>query len=522
MVACPDLMRENASLRRWALIPPLFAAALLAGCAAPGDLGRLAHPAASLAADRSLAAAPGGEWPAATWWQDYGDPQLSALIAEGLRDSPDVSIAAARLRRASGLARQAGAALLPSLDGVGSVGLTKQSEHIGYPPQFVALMPQGWNDQGEVAGQLNFQADLWGRNRAALAAAVSETRAAELDRHQAELLLATGIASAYVDFARLFAQRDVLAADLELRRTAQALTAERRANGLETRGGESQAIGAAASAEEALAGADQALAARRAELAALLGAGPDRGLVIARPSLAAPSTRDLPEGVTTELLGRRPDIAAARERAMAAASRVKVARADFYPALSLSALVGWQSLGVGELLTPGSVFGTVGPAISLPIFHGGELKGRYRAARADYDEAVANYDKTVVAAYRDTAEAATATKALRQRLALARAAQDAAADADTTARSRYEGGLSNRLELLVADDRLLQARLAVANLEAAARDADIALVRALGGGIEPPARQSSTPQSAARRSAAPQSAAIQSGSQLNSKDNAHG
>lgn len=502
MPVCPDLLRENASRRRWALIAPLLATALVAGCAAPADVGRLDHPAAALAADKSLAAAPGGEWPAATWWQDYNDPQLSALIAEGLRDSPDVAVAAARLRRASGLAGQAGAALLPSLDGLGSVGLTKQSQHIGYPPQFVALMPQGWNDQGELAGQLNFQADIWGRNRAALAAAVSETRAAELDRQQAELLLATGIASAYVDFARLFAQRDVLAADLELRRTARELTAERRANGLETRGGVSQTVGAAASAEEALAGADQALATRRAELAALLGAGPDRGLTIARPSLAAPSARALPEGVTTELLGRRPDIAAARERAEAAASRVKVARADFYPALSLSALVGWQSLGVGELLTPGSVFGTVGPAVSLPIFHGGELKGRYREASAGYDEAVANYDKTVVAAYRDTAEAVTATRALHQRLASARAAEAADADADGVARSRYEGGLSNRLDLLIADDRLLQARLAVANLEAAARDADIALVQALGGGFEPPARQSALP--------------------LNSKDNAHG
>lgn len=484
--------------RRWMAVALALVscAGSLAGCAAPGDAGRLDHPVAALDAGNSLAASPDGVWPAANWWQAYGDPQLSGLIAEGLRGSPDVAIASARLRRAGGLAGQAGAALYPSLDGIGSAGYERQSLNIGYPPQFVALLPHGWQDQGELAGRLNFDADIWGRNRAALAAAVSETRAAALDARQAELMLATGIASAYVDFARLFAQHDTLAAELDLRRASRELIAERRANGLETQGGLRQYDGNVASAEEALLAADQALAARRAELAALIGAGPDRGLSIARPTLPAPSTRGLPDGVTTALLGRRPDIAAARERATAAAARVKVARADFYPALSLSALVGVQSVGIGQLLTSGSVFGNAGPALSLPIFHGGELRGRYRVARAGYDEAMANYDKTVVSAYRDTAEAVTATQMLRQRLVSARAAEAAAADAHEIARARYEGGLNNRLDLLVAEDRWLQARLAVVNLEAAARDADIALISALGGGFEP------TPHTAAPLSSA--------------------
>jgi NodT family efflux transporter outer membrane factor (OMF) lipoprotein len=193
----------------------------------------------------------------------------------------------------------------------------------------------------------------------------------------------------------------------------------------------------------------------------------------------------LPEGVTTDLVGRRPDIAAARERAQAEASRVKAARADFFPALRLDALFGFQSLGLDALFQKASSYGRVGPALSLPIFHGGELQGRYAGARAAYDEAVANYDRTVLAAYQQVADAVTSQRATSRRLADARAALAASQDAYDIARQRYEGGLSNYLDVLLVQDRLLQARLALAALNADLRSIDIALIRALGGGFAP-------------------------------------
>ena len=238
-----------------------------------------------------------------------------------------------------------------------------------------------------------------------------------------------------------------------------------------------------AGAQAALSEAAAELMSRRAQIAALVGAGPDRGLGIARPSLAAPPLRPLPEGVTTELVGRRPDIVAARERAEAAGGRIDVARADFFPAIRVGALIGVQSLGLENLVDTGSTFGSVGPAISLPIFRGGALQARYQAVRAEFDEAVASYDRAVIDAYREVAQAATAASAAQEQLGFARAGLAAAEGSYRVAQDRYRAGLANYLDVLAVEDRLLAARQRLAGAEAASRSSDVALVRALGGGF---------------------------------------
>jgi NodT family efflux transporter outer membrane factor (OMF) lipoprotein len=454
---------------------------LVAGCAsipATGPRPELRE-ADSVAAQRSLASEAVGAWPAQHWWASYGDPQLTTLIEEGLRGAPDVALAAARLRRAAGLAQQAGAASLPTLDASGQVTLDKQSYNNGFPREF---QPQGWLDSGRLAASLSFDLDLWGKNRAALAAATSERRAAQLDARQAELLVASGIAAAYFDLSRLFALRDLREAELGVRVASRKLIVDRFSQGLEHRGDIAEAEALTIKARGALLEVDQAIALRRHQLAELVGAGPDRGLAVERPALEA-AGHALPEGATTELLGRRADVVAARERAAAAADRIKVARADFFPAVNLSALVGLQSLGLSDLIEGDSLFGSVGPAVTLPIFRGGALQGRYRAARAEYDAAVAQYDKLVLAAYREVADAVTAQQLVGQRLVGARHALASAEESYAIARRRYEGGLINYIEVLNVEDRMLEARLAVSELSAAARSADLDLVRALGGGV---------------------------------------
>lgn len=476
--------RSAQLLRR---LSPLVLLALGA-CATVPHLGSTPQPLApgAVAAERSLPASPAATWPGEGWWADYGDAQLDALIAEGLRSSPDAAAAEARFRKAGALAQQAGAVTLPRVDVQGQVQEQKQSLNMGYPEAFQAFLPRGWNDGGQVAVNLGFDLDLWGRNRAALAAATSEFRAAAIDARQARLMIAIGIASAYVDLDRLHAERDIRARQLAAADASQKLLAQRQANGLETRGSVSTSSAQAATARVALNQAEETLALRRNQLAALVGAGPDRGLAITRPALQPAGARGLPDGVTTDLVGRRPDIAAARERLEAAASRIKVARADFYPALRLTALIGFQSLGLETLFNRNSSMGQVGPAVSLPIFRGGELQGRYRGARADFDGAVAGYDGTVLGAYRETADAVTGARMATQRLADARAALAGSQDAFDVAQARYTGGLATYLDVLQVEDRLLQARLAVSAAEAAVRNFDIALVRALGGGFAAP------------------------------------
>ncbi|WP_242129378.1 efflux transporter outer membrane subunit [Sphingobium sp. Sx8-8] len=473
---------------------------LLSACAAVPDLGPkpVVRAPASIDAQQSLQAA-NADWPSEGWWKIYGDPQLDALIEEGLKGSPDVAAAVARFRQASAAAQQAGAPLLPSVDLNARGGATKSSYNMGMPKEFV---PKGWLGTGQVALDFGFDLDLWGRNRAALAAATSDAQAAEIDARQARLALATGVADAYADLARLYADREILARALEIRTASQKLVSQRRANGLETRGSERQADATVSSARAQLAAADQAIAIRQHQIAALIGAGPDRGLAIARPKLGALTPLGLPADVTTNLVARRPDIAAALARTEAAAKRIKVARADFFPAIRLSAMIGVQSLGYNTLFNTAtgafsggpspftdtlfkkdSLFGNVGPAVSLPIFHGGALSGQYRGVRAAYDEAVANYDRTVLGAYQQVADAVTGRRALDQRLADARSALAASEEAYAIVRQRYEGGLNTYLDVLNVEDQLLAARQSVAELEASGFTLDIALIRALGGGF---------------------------------------
>lgn len=454
----------------------------LQACVGAPELGSKPAPIApqDIAAERSLTPTVAATWPGGDWWITFGDPQLNALIEEGLAKSPDVAATAARFRRASGMALEQGAALLPTIDLQGRTTVEKQSYNMGFPKEFV---PKGLQGYGQVAGNLGFDIDLWGRNRAALAAARSETRAAAIDAQQARLMLSTGIALAYADLAKLFVQRDNRQGALDLRLATQKLVAARMADGLDTRGSLRQADAEVATAREAVGAVDQQIAVRRNQIAALIGGGPDRGLAVERPLPAPRPVFGVPADVTTALIGRRPDVVAARERVEAASSRIDVAHADFFPAIRLNALVGLQSLGLGDLFRADSRYGTAGPAINLPLFHGGALKGRYRQARAGYDEAVADYDQTVITAYQQVADAVTGQKYFGERLGDAQVALTAAEEAYKIARLRYEGGLSNYLDVLSVEDRLLQARLAVATLSGAARSQDINLIRALGGGF---------------------------------------
>lgn len=461
-------------------IAPL-AVLTLSACAAIPNLGSapLIAPPLAYAADKSFGASAGAEWPDLEWWRDYGDSQLDQLIAEALAGSPDLSIAMARVRRAEAYAQQAGAARLPTLDVSGSAGVAKQSYNNGIPAAFV---PKGWNDTGGIQADLGFDLDLWGRNKASYAAALSDAAARRLDLAQTTLTLSTSIADAYADLARLFAQRTVQVAALDVREQTERLTADRVATGLDTQAELKQAQSAVPAARADILATDEQIALMRNRLAALLGKGPDRGLTITAPKVTI-TPRGLPADVTTNLIGRRPDVVAARVRVEAEASRIKVARADFYPSLNLSAVFGLQAIGLGNLFKSGSTFGSAAPAISLPIFRGGELHGRYRDSRASYDEAVANYDRTVTDAFRATADAVVSQRSLAaQRFESERSLADAQT-AYAIARQRYEGGLSRFLDVLTAQDRVIQAQRTAADLRTRAFTIDVALVRALGGGF---------------------------------------
>lgn len=459
----------------------LAGSATLTACASVPDLGARPEIAApqSIASAASLSA-DAAEWPATGWWRGYGDAQLDTLMREAIAGSPDLRMAAARLRQADAYARQAGAALAPQIDATGSAGFVQQSENNGVPAQFV---PDGWESTAKVGIGFSLDLDLWGKNRATLAAAKSDALAARYEVEEAQLTLTAAIASSYAELARLHAQRDVLGRTVENRLETLKLVSDRVFAGLDNQAALKQARSRVPAAKAELAATDEAIALTKNSIAALTGAGPDRALTISRPAVALENARSVPSNASIDLVGRRPDIAAALAGVDAQSSRIKAARAAFYPNINLSGLIGLQSLGIGNLAQGSSLYGNAGPAISLPIFHGGAISAQYRGTRAQYDEAVARYDATVIAALHDVADTLVSRRALGDRLAYSLASMKDAESAHALSRQRYERGLSSYLDVLSNEENVLQARRSVADLQARAFTLDIQMVRSLGGGF---------------------------------------
>jgi len=457
-------------------------ATALSACAALPQGSARPHvaSAADYASSHSLVA-PVGMWPAESWWESYGDSQLDALIREALAGSPNIAVAEARLRRAQAGAQIADAARKPQASASAAAIQQKHSYNYLTPRE---LTPQGWDDYANASLTFSWQLDFWGRNRAAIAAATSEANAAQAEAAQAKLMLATAIASAYAELARQHAAHDTAAAALEVRTKTVALFRYRHENGLETLGSVRQVESRRASAEADLLAVEEQLALQRNSIAALVGAGPDRGLAITRPTVDVARSFALPQHLGAELLGRRPDIVAARMRAEAAARRIDQARAEFYPNVNLTSVIGLQSMGLDMLTHNGSSTGSSGPAITLPIFSGGALRGNLRGAEADYAAAVAEYNRTVIQALQEVADAAVGQKALGPQLDRTADAVDAAREAWRIQSNRYEGGLANYLDVLSAQDDLLANLRAQSDLQSRSFALDVALVRALGGGYQ--------------------------------------
>ncbi len=467
------------------IVRVVLAASLLAtaGCA---PLPRMDSPPAMRKVEElrssSSFSAPNAVWPGDGWWRAYSDAQLDSLIGEALRGSPDLELAQARLHAAMAQVQGAHATRIPEVTGTASLTAEKQSYNYLIPK---AALPQGWNDYGIATVNLSWELDFWGKNRAALAAALSEQRAAQVEVAQSRLILSTSVASAYAGLVHLYTLRDNAVETLAIRTKTVALFRQRHEFGLETLAGVREVEAREAAAQGDLLAIDERIGLQRNAMAALLGAGPDRGLAITRPTAQFPGSEGLPQNLALELLGRRPDIVAARSRTEAAARRIDQAKAGFYPSVNLLGFVGLQSLDLDNLTKSGSDLGSIGPAISLPIFNTERLQGQLRGAHAEYEAAVATYNATLSNALREVADAATSRRSLDGELAASRAAVAAAAEAHQIVSRRYQGALATYLDVLTAEDQLISAQRAEAELETRALVLDVELVRALGGGFSP-------------------------------------
>ena len=480
------------------VVKPLLvvaSAAWLAGaCASPRGIETAASVAdpAALQARKALAGAPVPGPPlAADWWKRYGDAQLDALMAEALAGNPSLGIVRARVEQAQALADSAHLALASTLIGSGESSRQRLPENGLYPPPFGGA----WIWQNQAMLDFKQEFDFWGRNRKAYEAALGQVRAAQVDAQAARSLLEAAVARAYLQLDAAFEQRDIGTATLAQREQILALTRARFDAGLDSRMEVRQAEGAVPQARDEILADEQAIALARNELAALVGQGPDRGLELRRPTLREANT-SLPSTLPADLVGRRPDVVAQRLRIEASAKGIDSAKAAFYPNIDLTAFAGLQALNFAKFLEPGSYTVGVGPAIHLPIFERGRLRADLEARTAQWDLDVAQYNQTIVDALHEVVDQFATLRSLQARQRQVVAALRSAEQSRELSLARYRAGLGNRLQVLSADSQVLALRALRADLAARHRDANVALIRALGGGYDP---SNPAPQSGALR-----------------------
>ena len=413
------------------------------------------------------------------WWTAFNDPQLDALVDQALKGSPTLAAALARVREAQSELSSARARTYPQVTLDGQDVYQRFSKNYIIPPPFAGT----YRWFGQVQANLTWSLDFFGKEETQIARARAGARAAALDATAARLLLAGSVTQAYVALWRAEVLVDVGGEAVAQREGIAALTAGRVRAGLDVLQSQKQAGALLALAREDL---TRAVAARDLavhQIAALIGRGAD-AYDIKRPALSD-TVLALPATLPADLLARRADIAAAQARIEAAFQGREVARKAYYPDIDLVALAGTAAIGLGNLFSSSSFQLGAGPAIHLPIFDAGKLDADYAGATAGLDEAVADYNETVVSAVRQTADAITTLDSLQNQAADQRAALADAQSSFELARERYRSGLSPQQNTLDAQGLLIQAQTGSAALAADTLSARVTLLMAIGGGYVP-------------------------------------
>lgn len=427
-------------------------------------------------------------WPSADWWKSLGDPQLDGLINEALQNSPDMQVASARAHQAQAAAYAADAARMPTLDasaGVSRSRLAKDQDPRGEGDAYSTVR--------NIGASFNYTFDLWGGQRAAWEAALGQARAAQVDQQAARLILAADVAKAYSDLGQAHIVRDLAEEDLKRTRQMLELSQRRLDSGIDSHYQYQQTESLAASSESQLIDAQKQLQSAKIALAVLLGKGPDRGGELARPAVLKPAAVAVPAVLPAELLGRRPDLIAARWRVEAAGRNIDASKTRFYPNLNLSASAGAESLLGDAMFGSASRFFNIAPTVSLPIFDGGRLRADLDARDADYDLAVAQYNKTLVQALGDIGNTLSQLRDTGRQIQAQQHATDIAQQSYDTVVQRYGSGIGSYLDVLSIEQQLLQAQRQLATLNAGQITLSIQLMQALGGGYSASNVASTTP-----------------------------
>ncbi|WP_109482085.1 MdtP family multidrug efflux transporter outer membrane subunit [Paraburkholderia sp. C35] len=430
-------------------------------------------------------------WPSANWWTAYGDAQLDALITRALASSPTMVIARTRVSQAKSEVElvQAGSNLQVVALGLINEQHTSSHGFLGpYALNEPALGFTGpWYTEGIVGFGASLNLDIWGKQRAEVAASLGVQNARLAETSAVELEISTDVAQLYYGIQTDYQLIGLLEQWEQIAQFSLGAHEARAARGLESHTAIEDSRALALGLQQRLVNARAQVVQLRESLRALIGAGVDDLPTIQPVSMPALHTA-LPSTLSYELLARRPDLQAMRWYVQVSFDRVDAAKAAFYPSLDIKAFFGLDALHLADLFTRGSQQFNLIPGLYLPIFDGGRLNANLSGTRKASDILIEQYNQAVLDAVRDVAQTGNRLQSLNTAAQLQTQRVASVAFARDSAEAHYQRGLADRLTAMEARQPVIAEQLALLELDGQRLSQDIALVKALGGGYraEPP------------------------------------
>jgi outer membrane protein, multidrug efflux system len=430
-------------------------------------------------------------WPAARWWTRYNDPQLDALIDQALGNAPTMVIARTRVAQAKSdveLVRSGSSLQVFALAAI-------DQEHVsanGFLSAFALNVPQfglsgPWYTEGIVGLGASLKVDIWGKQRALIAASLGVNNARLAETSAIELEISTDVAQLYYGIQTTYQLIDLLNESHEVAVFAVEAHEARVARGLESRTLLEEARAQQLAIERQIVSAQGQVKQFRESMRALIGAGPD-GLPAIEPVALPRSQAALPATLSYELLARRPDLQAMRWYVESSFDRIDAAKAAFYPTFDIRAFFGLDALHLSDLFTHASQQINIIPGLYLPIFDGGRLNANLSGAREGSNLLIEQYNQAVLNAVRDVAQTGSRLQALDAETELQKQRITSVTFARDSVEAHYQRGLTSRLAALEARQPVIAEQVALLTLNGQMLSQEITLTKALGGGYraDPP------------------------------------
>jgi len=437
----------------------------------------------------------------ASWWKSFNDPQLDSLVERAVNSNHDLRIAGARVREARALYRIASSQLWPTVDAGGSYARQNQSKN---QPVLGSLpMPSGIpfeNNVYQAGFDASWEIDVFGGNRRAVEAGKAEVAAAEFGRRNVLVTLLGEVARNYVELRGCQRRLEIATNNLKTQEEALALTQDRFKNGLTSDLDVQQAATLLANTRAVIPTLESGIQGYIHRLGVLLGQPPEALLAeLSAPAAIPSSPPEVPVGLPSELLRRRPDVQQAERQLAASTARIGVATADLFPKFSLTGVAGFESTSASDWFAGGSKFWSLGPTVQWRIFDAGRIRANIRVQNARQEQALAAYEETVLMSFEDVENSLVAYAKEQIRRRSLEDAVNSSQDSLHLANQLYSNGLASFINVLDAERSLYQAEDALAVSDKAVTQNLISLYKALGGGWETLDRPSQLAQAATEK-----------------------